>query len=167
MEQIASLARLADIDRQPEIGGGSRAKFVDRIVEDGLPNERRRLEWRLMHYGRGIPKLYLSSIARPVSKRRCNATEASALFSTARLSLVSEREKSSGAESRYPSSRAASASIKRSNDPFGSLAKYLLSILTTFPSANNASRAALRGERFALRTLSSFRFGARPGLQQL
>jgi hypothetical protein len=37
----------------------------------------------------------------------------------------------------------------------GSLAKYFLSILRTFPSANRASRAAWRARRLAMLTLSS------------
>src|SRR6266436_7179685 len=53
------------------------------------------------------------------------------------------------------SRRAASASINWSTGPLGSLAKYFLSNLMTFPSANRASRAAWRARRLALLTLRS------------
>src|SRR6266404_6092310 len=45
--------------------------------------------------------------------------------------------------------------INSSTEPLGSLAKYSLSILMTFPSANRASRAAWRARRLAPLTLSS------------
>jgi len=97
----------------------------------------------------------MQTITRPVSRRRCKATEASALSFMARLSFLPERERSSGTESRKASRRAASASINCSTGPPGSLANYFLSILMTFPSANSASRAAWRARRLALLTLSS------------
>src|SRR4029077_13544690 len=62
------------------------------------------------------------------------------------LSRGPKGKRASGTEHGWRPGGAASASINWSTEPLGSLAKYFLSILTTFPSANRASKAAWRAE---------------------